>query len=105
MNFHSNPLPSAEELAGMLTKHSLAEVSAALGFERKAITTKLRRHGLAIGKPTAHYVMKNRGGPPIVAAPLKKEKVFHHDRVTRITFAGAEVTMPRLTFLDGEASA
>jgi hypothetical protein len=105
MNFHSNPLPSAEELAGMLMTHSLAEVSASLGFERKAITTKLRRHGLALGKPTAHYVMKNRNNPPVLAAPLRKEKAFHADRVTRITFAGAEVTMPRLTFLDGEASA
>jgi hypothetical protein len=101
MNFHSNPLPSAEELAGMLMNHSLAEVSASLGFERKAITTKLRRHGLAIGKPTANYVMKNRGGPPVVVAPLKKEKTFHPDRVSRLTFAGAEVTMPRVAFIDG----
>lgn len=99
MNFHNNPLPSADELASMLTQHSLGEISSALGFSRKAITTKLRRYGMAVGKPQSHYVVN------VVVAPLKKEKTFHADRVTRITFAGAEVTMPRVAFIDGEASA
>ncbi|MBY5821468.1 hypothetical protein [Rhizobium leguminosarum] len=96
MNFHGNPLPSAAELAGMLRHYTLAEVTASLGADRKAITTKLRRYGMGLGKPQSHYVVN------VVVAPLRKEKKFHPDRVTRTTFAGAEVTMPRLTFLDGE---
>jgi hypothetical protein len=97
MNNHGTILPSAKELAGMLLTNTLAEVSAALGTHRKIITTKLRRHGMALGKPQSHYVVK------VVALPLRKEKKVHPDRVTRVTFSGAEVTMPRLTFLDGIA--
>jgi hypothetical protein len=98
MNFHGNPLPSAAELAGMLRHYTLAEITASLGADRKAITTKLRRHGMALGKPHSHYVVN------AVPAPLKKQKVIHPDRVTRITFAGAHVTMPRVAFIDGQPS-
>ena len=101
MNNHGNPLPSAHELAGMLTTQTLAEVTAALGVNRKAITTKLRRYGMAVGKPYQHYVVKNRW-PTVVSAPLKKERVYHPDRVIRITISGAEVTMPRVAFIDGD---
>ncbi|MGR9384900.1 hypothetical protein [Rhizobium leguminosarum] len=97
MNFHNNPLPSAAELSGMLRHYTLAEVAASLGADRKAITTKLRRYGMAVGKPQSHYVVN------VVVAPLKKEKKVHPDRVTRTTFAGAEVTMPRVRFIDGNA--
>lgn len=38
---------------------------------------------------------------PVVASP---KRPAHPDRVTRVTFSGAHVTLPRVTFLDGPAS-
>ncbi|WP_434733749.1 hypothetical protein NL154_05615 [Rhizobium sp. YTUHZ044] len=100
MNDHGNPLPSAIDLAGMLKSQTLADLSASLGVSRKAITTKLRRHGMALGMPTRHYVSKNQLHG-VISVPLKKEKTFHPDRVARTTLSGAVVTLPRIPTIDG----
>jgi GcrA cell cycle regulator len=31
------------------------------------------------------------------------QRINHADRVIRVTFSGAEVTLPRVVFIDGEA--
>ncbi|MGV4792714.1 GcrA cell cycle regulator [Rhizobium sp. F40D2] len=39
--------------------------------------------------------------PPVETAPAEPPR--HPDRVRRVTFSGAEVTMPRVPFIDGPA--
>ncbi|NEJ74887.1 GcrA cell cycle regulator [Rhizobium phaseoli] len=43
-----------------------------------------------------------RQKPPEVD-PAPVEPIRHPDRVRRVTFSGAEVTMPRVPFIDGPA--
>ncbi|QIG74574.1 hypothetical protein EVC10_066 [Rhizobium phage RHph_Y25] len=104
MNYHGNPLPTALELAEMLKTQSIAELAVAIGASRKAITTKLRRHGMALGSPVRYYVSKNKM-QEVIASPLKKEKTFHPDRVSRTTISGSVVTLPRIPTIDGLANA
>lgn len=95
-------LPDATILAAMLREQSIKGVAITLDVSIKAIHIKLKRAGMAIGNKTRPArvlsgmrprALSNRPAMPALAV----------DRVVRVTFTGARVTMPRISLIDGKA--
>lgn len=83
---------------------SPAQIGKAIGRTPDAVYTKACQLRSIFGQRHAAtgQIVKSA---PIKAAVVQQERRPnpHPNRVTRITFAGATCTMPRVTFIDGPA--
>ena len=94
-------LPCAGELNAMQRKGmTQGEIARLFGVTVSAINVKLRRGGFARIRAYGGARVNTVKAPEQYTSPSVSK---HPDRVTRVTFSGAHVTMPRLTFLDGPA--
>ncbi|WP_337267427.1 hypothetical protein [Oryzifoliimicrobium ureilyticus] len=93
------PLPQAAILAEQLLTQSLREVAALYGVTPSAVCVRLRRAGMARGKPKPRRAKGAQlAAPAPQPRPLRPGQIR---RVTRITEIGAAVSVAWVSILDG----
>ncbi|MBX5190144.1 GcrA cell cycle regulator [Rhizobium sp. NZLR3b] len=75
---------------------SAREIAERFGSKKNSVITMAGKHRDRFPARQAARVSLPKDATPA-------ERIRHADRVIRVTFSGAEVTLPRVVFIDGAA--
>lgn len=87
-------LPEAHVLASDLRKATLADTARRYGVTPSAICVKLRRAGMPRG------TSPGRPQPPMAIPVVAELEPSNIDKVIRITFSGAKVSLAKVSYID-----